>query len=168
MGHVDDIAYPLPAELLSPASSHYRFRTLNEIPPIARRLAVAFPDYYNALLGISELMLNAIEHGNLGIDYESKRELMANGFWKTHIEMLLAHSPLGKREASVTSLITQEKITLTVSDEGDGFDPTPHLHLPYGTKPDANGRGIALCRLISFDELEYHDGGTTVQAVKFL
>lgn len=168
MGHTDYMNRPLPAGLATPDALHYRFRTLDEIQPIARLLAQQFPDYHSALLGISELMLNAVEHGNLGIDYESKRELMANGSWKTHIEMLLAHSPLGKRIARIAAIFDPTQITVMVSDEGEGFDPTPYLNLPPNAKPYLKGRGIALCRLISFDELHYLDGGTTARAVKLL
>lgn len=44
-----------------------RFRRLEEARALATSLAQLCPDPQRALLGLSELLVNAVEHGNLGI-----------------------------------------------------------------------------------------------------
>jgi len=47
-------------------------KTLNEAESLASFLANCFPDPDRALTGISEILINAVEHGNLAISYEKK------------------------------------------------------------------------------------------------
>jgi anti-sigma regulatory factor (Ser/Thr protein kinase) len=41
-------------------------------------LNIAAPDPSRVVLGLTELMLNAVEHGNLSISYDEKSRLIAS------------------------------------------------------------------------------------------
>ncbi|MEN8180423.1 MAG: response regulator, partial [Pseudomonadota bacterium] len=53
-------------------NGRFQFRTLQEGRNLATLLANASPNAGNVVIGLSELMVNAVEHGNLGISYEEK------------------------------------------------------------------------------------------------
>lgn len=60
-------------------------RTLQDALTLAPILATFFPNPKKVLLGISELLINAVEHGNAGISYDEKTELTASNTWKAEV-----------------------------------------------------------------------------------
>ena len=66
--------------------AEFRFRSLNEAKELALWLADASPDPGRTVNGYSELLINAVEHGNLGITYAEKGRLLSNGLWLDEIE----------------------------------------------------------------------------------
>ena len=69
----------------------FQFRTLEEANILATFIAQCCPVPTSASLGLSELMVNAIEHGNLGITYAEKSSLVKGGTWQnrwpTNVEL---------------------------------------------------------------------------------
>ncbi len=57
-----------------------------------------------------------------------------------------------------------EKIRITVRDQGLGFDWRPYLEPDLSRVFDTHGRGITIAKRLSFDELEYRDPGNVVVA----
>ena len=76
------------------AEARFIFRTPQEARDLATLLANTAPDPGRIVLGLSELMLNAIEHGNLDIGYDRKTALIENGSLEDEIERLLNSSCL--------------------------------------------------------------------------
>ena len=66
----------------------FTFRTLAEAESLAAFMANCFPEPERVLPGLGELLVNAIEHGNLGIGYEKKTELVELGIWRSEIERM--------------------------------------------------------------------------------
>ena len=60
-------------------SASFRFQTLEQAEALSSFLAKAFPQPEKIILGLSELMVNAVEHGNLGITYAEKTFLNGEG-----------------------------------------------------------------------------------------
>jgi hypothetical protein len=54
----------------------FHFQTLEEGSLLANAFAHACPKPEKVILGLSELFINAVEHGNLGISYHEKGELI--------------------------------------------------------------------------------------------
>ncbi len=142
--------------------SDFRFRTLDEAKALAFYLANCFPDPQAAVYGLHELMINAVEHGNLGITYSEKTNLVLNGGLQEEIERRLAGNQYGKRIASVTFCATDEALTVSIKDQGEGFDWANYLDLCASRMTDPHGRGIATARLISFHDLQYLGCGNEV------
>lgn len=136
--------------------------SVEEATHVAALIAQAYPDPEKAALGISELLVNAIEHGNLGITYAEKMQLKLSDNWHAEIARRLALPENISKRARISFLRNEETIALRVQDQGQGFDWQKYLELDPSRAFDPNGRGIALARMLSFDSLEYQGSGNIV------
>ena len=68
---------------------NFEVRTVEDARYLATFLANFFPDAEKVLFGISELLINAIEHGNLEISYDEKGQLNNEGMWVKEVERRL-------------------------------------------------------------------------------
>ena len=142
----------------------FRFRTLGEARRMASFLARACPQPEQTVLGLTELMVNAVEHGNLGISYRDKSALNEKGNWRDEVERRLALPENAARYASVRLRRDAAALRFTIIDRGAGFDWQRYLEMSPERAFDSHGRGIALSRMLSFSSLEYSGGGNTVTA----
>jgi CheY-like chemotaxis protein/anti-sigma regulatory factor (Ser/Thr protein kinase) len=142
------------------------FRSLDEIRDIAGFLSLLYPDPREVILGIRELMLNAIEHGTLGIGYDEKTVLIRQARWEQEIERRLALPENLAKSASVKLCRDGSAIELTVEDGGPGFDWNRYMVFEPSRARDTHGRGIAMSRLMSFDDVTYVGRGNRVTCVK--
>ena len=142
----------------------FRLRTLDEVPTLARALAARCPNADGALLVLQELLINAIEHGNLAIDYASKTALVLAGQWHDEVLRRLEDPVLGAREVVVELLRTAERVSVTITDQGAGFDWKEYLELSPERAFDPNGRGIFLARTSGVHQLTYAGAGNVVTA----
>jgi len=142
----------------------FRFRTLGEARRLASFLARACPQPDVTVLGLSELMINAVEHGNLGISYREKSQLNEKGAWRAEVERRLASPENAQRHASVRLARRGDNIVFTIVDQGAGFDWRAYLEMSPERAFDSHGRGIAMSRRLSFAALQYSGNGNTVHA----
>ncbi len=142
------------------------FRAFDEIRDIAGFLSLLYPDPHEVSLGIRELMLNAIEHGTLGIGYDEKTALIQQARWEQEIERRLALPEHLAQAARVKLSRDADAIELTVEDDGPGFDWARYMVFEPERARDTHGRGIAMSRLMSFDEVVYEGRGNRVKCVK--
>jgi CheY-like chemotaxis protein/anti-sigma regulatory factor (Ser/Thr protein kinase) len=140
-------------------SASFRYRSPDQAMGLGALLAKACPDPDRVVMGLSELLVNAIEHGNLEIGYDEKSRLLQNDGWQREVARRLDHPEYADRVATVEVERTSGGLIFTISDEGTGFEPEPYLEIDPARVLDAHGRGIAMARLLSFDDLEYRDGG---------
>ena len=143
----------------------FRFRTLEEARQLATLLAHAYPNPARVVTGLLELLLNAVEHGNLAITYHEKTRFLEEGTLDDEIARRLREPAYADRHASATFIRHGDALHLSVIDEGAGFDWRPFLELNPQRAFHSHGRGIATARLISFDSLEYHGTGNHVEAI---
>lgn len=142
----------------------FNLRTPDEARQIAIILANYYPDPRRVLLGLSELLINAVEHGNLGIGYEEKSALLQEAKWEGEIGRRLALPENTGKAASVLLERFPKEICTTVTDCGAGFNWRKYLEMSPHRAFDPNGRGIAMSRMVSFDSLEYLGTGNRVAA----
>lgn len=138
------------------------FKSLEEGRKLAAILADACPDSERVVLGLTELITNAVEHGNLGITYEEKTRLNADGSWESEIVSRLSSSTYKDKYATVEFARSDNEITFLITDQGDGFDWHQYLEISPERAFDSHGRGIALAHSVSFDQIEYLDNGKQV------
>ncbi len=103
---------------------------------IAEKTELSEEIYGNILLSLSEAINNAIIHGNK----------MAE-----------------EKYVTVTYEIDKNCIEITVSDQGEGFDPSniPDPTLPENLEKET-GRGLFIIKTLS-DKLEFLNNGTTLK-----
>lgn len=142
----------------------FSIRTLEEAGELATLIAQACPNADAALFGISELLVNGVEHGNLGLSYEEKSQLALDNCWKSEVDRRSAlPDNLGKR-VRLSFRREPERITLRIADEGRGFAWRNYLELDPRRACDPNGRGIALARMLSFSSIHYEGCGNVAVA----
>jgi len=145
------------------SEGRFTFKTLEAARNLATVLSNACPDPGRVSLGMTELLINAVEHGNLGITYEEKSELRASDTWEQEIERRLLDPAYSDRQVEVIYQRTSQSVQITIVDEGSGFEWEKYLEIDPSRAFDTHGRGIAMSRMISFDSLEYRGNGSEVQ-----
>jgi CheY-like chemotaxis protein/anti-sigma regulatory factor (Ser/Thr protein kinase) len=142
----------------------FTFKTLQEARNLAALLANACSDADHVVLGLTELMINAVEHGNLGISYEEKTRLNATGEWEQEVERRLNMPENASRRATVVFERNETKIMFIILDQGTGFEWKSYLNPSPDRAFDSHGRGIAMAKSISFDQIEFRGNGNEVSA----
>ena len=140
----------------------FELHTMDEAQNLAFFLSGSFPDPDRVVFGLSEIMLNAVEHGNLGISYNEKKELLRNGNFLEEIARREAMPENKMKKVRVFFEKNENEITVTVKDEGKGFDWTEFIEMNPARATDPNGRGIVKARIFSFDNMEYKGNGNEV------
>jgi DNA-binding response OmpR family regulator len=143
--------------------ARFYVRTLNEAKELAQGLAKMFPAPKRVIVGLTELLVNAVEHGNLNISYEEKSKLVIKGTWLNEVEHRLSLAEFKDKNVRVILHRTSHKISIKITDEGEGFDWARYLEFSPERAFDPNGRGIAMSKKASFDTLNYEGNGNTVK-----
>ena len=144
--------------------AEFSIRTVDEASQLASFIARACPNAEMVVMGISELLINAVEHGNLGLSYAEKSSLKRDDCWRPEIDRRAALPTNIEKEVKLQFQRDERSITLRVIDQGNGFDWQSFLEIDPERAFDPNGRGIALARLLSFSTLIYEGGGNTAVA----
>ncbi len=144
--------------------AEFRFATLAEARSLASLLAALCPEPDTVAIGLSELLVNAVEHGNLGISYAEKSLLNREGGWTDEITRRLIQPEYRERVATASFERGTEKIIFVITDQGAGFNWRNYLEMDPARAFDPNGRGIAMAKQISFSSLEYQGCGNKAVA----
>lgn len=139
-------------------------RTVEQARETAAVLVNACPDPEAVVIGLTELLVNAVEHGNLGITYEEKTALNAAGRWEAEVERRLALPEHAEKRVELRMERTAEELRFTIRDQGRGFDWQKYLEVHPQRAFDNHGRGIAIARAFSFSRVEYRGNGSEVMA----
>lgn len=142
----------------------FRFRSVPRASALATLLSLACPDPERTVVGLGELLVNAVEHGNLGITYDDKSRLLADGGWEAEVERRLELPENRDKHVEVCVRRDEHEIEFDIVDQGPGFDWKRYLTVSPERVFDSHGRGIAMANLMSFHRLQYHDPGNRVIA----
>lgn len=127
-----------------------------------------FSDLEKLRVGISEMLTNSIEHGNLGITAEEKFKATEEGTYYELLNERLSDPVLSKRTTHINIDLKDKVLKVTITDQGKGFDtsklpdPTDAEHLLK-----LHGRGIFITKMY-FSKIEYNDKGNQVTLIKEL
>ncbi len=142
--------------------SKFEFQTMADARDLAIFMANFYPEPEEVVIGLSEMLINALEHGTLGIDYDRKSELLHENIWDEEIERLQKLPENMEKWIRVSYKRTEKEIDVTIIDEGDGFDWEVYMELDPERITDNHGRGIALAAMKSFDTIEFRGVGNEV------
>ena len=119
-------------------------------------------------LALSELTMNALEHGVFGIDKKTKNRLIEEGIFDELLQNM--QSKFKDRTITIKYIIQQEgnsKIFIArIEDGGDGFD-TKTLRKLVISPQNFNGRGIMIIKKL-LDRFYYNEKGNIITIRKFL
>lgn len=144
-------------------SGSFSFRTLDESRVLTTLLAAACPDPARVATGLSEILINAVEHGNLGIGYSEKSRLLAEHKWEQEIERRLRHPEYANLYVTVQFERGADNINIVIKVQGEGFEWHQYLEISPERSGDSHGRGIAMANILSFDSVEYKGNGNEVK-----
>ncbi len=148
--------------LLTKAEFH--FRTLEEANALVAQFSQLCPIPDLAAMGLSELLINAVEHGNLELSYADRTRLKWEDGWELELARRISMPVYRDRQARVLIAVEPDEIVFTIQDQGSGFAWEKYLEFSPDRAFDPNGRGIAMARSLSFSAIEYQGSGNTVVA----
>lgn len=135
---------------------------------LASFLANAYPKPERVVNGLAELLLNAVEHGNLELGHQAKAASLADNTYAAELVRRLVDPRLSSRTVQVRFARTRGALQVTIADEGSGFDWKHWLQFDPALASAQNGRGVAYAHLIGFDALAYNAAGNSVNATVML
>ena len=144
--------------------AHFTYRTIEEARGLAAVLANACPDAESTVIGLTELLVNAVEHGNLGITYDEKSVLLNEGRWMDEVERRLTLPENRGKRVDVRFLRNDDELRFVIRDRGNGFEWSRYLDIDPRRAFDRHGRGILMARHVSFSSIEYRGTGSEVVA----
>jgi len=93
--------------------------------------------------GLQELLINAVEHGNLGITYKEKSLLILEARWTEEIERRQRDPLYASLQVSIHLVRSPEGLELTIEDQGAGFEWQEFMDYSKDRAFDLHGRGVA-------------------------
>ncbi|MCJ9429128.1 ATP-binding protein [Kordiimonas marina] len=143
----------------------FRLHTRREAQNLATMLSLSASEPRTVAVGLSELIINGIEHGCLGIGHDEKGRLIESGALTEEIHHRRAQTDYAGRTVMVEFRRTADRLEFVITDPGEGFDYNGvTAEAPGDLKK--HGRGILMARNC-FDELEYEGRGNIVRAVHY-
>lgn len=138
-------------------------RTAHELPVSAlftrcvmARMGAPLPDAADLETAVHEAVINAVIHGNLGLDSLNSTDVGKLESFITALTQRLDDARLSLRRVTLAAGWTDDDVWIQVADEGSGFDVTAARAAP---EPNgASGRGVRIIETIAH-KLEYDDGG---------
>lgn len=121
-------------------------------------------------IGLREIIINSIEHGNLNISFEDKTEAILTDRYFEFVNERQSNPEYRDKRVRIEYLISQSKAVYKITDQGKGFN---HRKFLAGVSDEpgelglAHGRGISMVKNI-FDEVKYNFRGNQVLLVKHL
>jgi len=140
----------------------FSFQTVEQARDLGTLLANTCPDPSATVIGLTELLVNAVEHGNLGITYEDKSKLCASGGWTEEVTRRLSLPENASKRAEVSFERADGKLRFVIRDCGKGFDWNRYMQVDPQRAFDTHGRGIAMANRLSFSHIEYRGCGNEV------
>lgn len=145
-------------------SGSFRLQTLHQAEALTTMLSLACPEPSIVALGLSEILVNAIEHGNLDISYQMKSSLLESGLWEEEINKRLSQPEFKDKFVEIKFIRNDDHIQIIVTDQGKGFDWRKFIEKDPAKNTEKHGRGIAIAIAMGFSQLSYNDKGNQVTA----
>jgi anti-sigma regulatory factor (Ser/Thr protein kinase) len=149
------------------------FVTSDEISYRMTRTAIKFTDQKTVTvlrIALREIIINAIEHGNLNISFQEKTDSMINDDYFNLLRDRQMSPEYRNKTIDIKYKIDKEKVIYQIIDEGKGFDYKSMLNGETSSRANdemlSHGRGIEMAKNV-FDKIIYRDDGTRIILVKY-
>jgi len=115
-----------------------------------------------------EMLINAIEHGNLEISFDDKTELLQTGNYMNLLRARQREPKYLERRVHVFYSLDKDALILRITDEGRGFDHKAFIARALTDESLLmleHGRGITMAQG-AFDSVEFNEKGNQVTLSK--
>lgn len=119
-------------------------------------------------LGLREILINAVEHGNLDISFEEKSKALENNNYFIFIRNRQKDQKYKDKKIIIEYSLTPSRVIYRITDNGNGFDVKNILKISDDNVESfdlQHGRGILMARNI-FDKISYNTKGNMVTLTK--
>ncbi|PKL37342.1 MAG: hypothetical protein CVV44_17060 [Spirochaetae bacterium HGW-Spirochaetae-1] len=118
-------------------------------------------------LALREIIINAIEHGNLHITFEEKSVALIDGDYMELVGVRQNDNECRQKKVTVEYSLSPKRVIYLIMDEGEGFDFTGQMNESeeVNARNLPHGRGITMARNV-FDDVQYMEKGNAVQLTK--
>ncbi|HPJ38557.1 MAG TPA: ATP-binding protein [Spirochaetota bacterium] len=118
-------------------------------------------------IAVREILINAIEHGNLNITFEEKTSALLEDRYFRFIGERQNDPRFCNKKVYIDYMVDAEKVIYRITDEGNGFDHEEMFKKAddVNEEMEAHGRGITMAKNI-FDTVKYNKKGNQVLLVK--
>ncbi|MCJ8345027.1 ATP-binding protein [bacterium] len=151
--------------IVAKQSGKFRIQTFSQARDLARALSHLCPDANRVAMGLTEILVNSIEHGNLGLSFEDKTALQKEDAFLLEIDHLLSLEENKGKYVDVRFEKFSNCVKFHVIDMGDGFDWEKYMQLDETRIHSSHGRGIAMANMLAFTEINYIYPGNQVELV---
>ncbi len=121
-------------------------------------------------IALREIIINAIEHGNLGVTFEEKSDSIMNDCYFNLIRERQLEAENLDKKIHIEYSVDIERVVYIITDEGKGFNYKNFTESIMEESNDnflAHGRGIRMTQS-AFDEVNYNNIGNQVILTKHL
>ncbi len=117
-------------------------------------------------IGLREMIINAIEHGNLGITNQEKTQYLLEGTYDKIIKEKLKDPHYQNKKVVIEYKLTNHVLFYRITDEGSGFDVEKFINKEVELNA-FHGRGIFITKN-AFDKISYNKKGNSVTLIKYI
>lgn len=112
-----------------------------------------------------EALVNALEHGNLGMDSSLKGDFITgHDAYAALLHSRLEDPAFASRRVDVRVSTTPERYEVVITDDGPGFDIKKVTMIADNALTKQCGRGLAMIRMV-MDEVTHNDKGNQIRLV---
>jgi two-component system cell cycle response regulator len=140
---------------------HFHLQKPEDIYNLAMMAASSFSEPEEVFTGIYELLINAVEHGNLGIGSEKKGQLLREGSWQDEMHRRLSAPDNANKMVNIEVVEEQNHCKITITDQGSGFNWKASIDYDINhNRP--HGRGLWIVLNSGFDSVTFNEDGNSV------
>ena len=116
------------------------------------------------MLSVDEVLQNAYEHGNLELSNTEKKNLLEQDL--LDLELKKREDLFFKRRISIKVEVKNEGLSLSVTDQGKGFD-WRKSQASTNDQTSLHGRGLSIIKAAT-DRVEFNEAGNSITLIKSL
>ncbi|OJF76836.1 MAG: hypothetical protein BKP49_04525 [Treponema sp. CETP13] len=121
-------------------------------------------------MALQEMVVNAMEHGNLNISFDEKTKAQEEGRLFDFMKERRENPKYRNRKVSIDYYFDEHKIAYRITDMGNGFnykEMMSRINKEVNKQSMSHGRGILMTKAV-FDKVKYNDKGNQVLLIKHL
>lgn len=119
-------------------------------------------------MGLNEMIVNAMEHGNLGVSFDEKTQAQEEGRLFEFMGERRLLPEYRDKKVSIDYYFDETKVIFRITDMGPGFDyhkMMDRVKNEVNQQSLSHGRGIIMTQAV-FDTVEYNNKGNQVLMIK--